>query len=80
LTTGESRTDPRLLGLRANCPDDGTPMDPTGEIVNASDDGDAPFWMAGFRCPLHADEVVRLWQPEFDPIIEAVLADASGGP
>jgi hypothetical protein len=67
-----TRVDERLRQLRALCPDDGEVMTATGEMIDTSDDPDAPSWVAGFVCPLHPDEVIRLWRPEFHRVIAAV--------
>jgi len=66
-----TRSDPRLAQAWARCPDDGHVLVPTGEMYSA----DGSNWSVDFRCPEHPDEIIRLWRPELQPLIDEILAD-----
>ena len=63
--------DERLREVWALCPDDREVLVPTGDMYSSDEDG--RFWSVGFRCSLHSDEILRIWQPEFQPLIDEVL-------
>ncbi len=63
--------DERLREVYALCPDDGHVLVPTGDLY--SSDETARSWSVAFRCPEHPDEILRIWQPEFQPLIDEVL-------
>jgi hypothetical protein len=65
--------DERLREAWARCPDDGEVLIPTGDLY--SSDASGRSWTIGFRCARHPDELIRLWRPELQPLIDEVLAD-----
>ena len=72
--------DERLREVWALCPDDGHVLVPTGDMY--SDDESGRSWTIAFRCPERAHEILRLWRPEFQPLISEILTgiDADGLP
>lgn len=64
--------DERLREVYALCPDDGHVLVPTGDLYSSDETGRS--WSVAFRCPLHDDEILRIWRPEFQPLIDEVLA------
>jgi hypothetical protein len=67
-------TDERLRQAWARCPDDDTVLVPTGDAYSSDATDSSSPWAIAFRCPLHPDEIIRLWQPELQPLIDEVLA------
>ena len=63
--------DERLREVWARCPDDDHVMVPTGDVYSSDESG--RHWSIAFRCPEHPDEILRIWRPEFQPIIDEVL-------
>jgi hypothetical protein len=63
--------DDRLRQTWARCPDDGHVLVPTGDMYSSDETGRT--WSIAFRCPEHSDEILRIWQPEFEPLIDEVL-------
>ena len=72
--------DERLREVYAHCPDDGQVLVPTGDLYSSDETGRS--WSVAFRCPEHPDEILRIWQPEFQPLIDEILdgVDVSGLP
>jgi hypothetical protein len=64
-------SDPRLNHAWARCPDDNHVLVPTGDMSTT----DGTNWSIHFCCPEHPDEIIRLWRPELQPLIEEILAD-----
>jgi hypothetical protein len=64
-------SDPRLGQAWARCPDDDTVLIPTGEMYSSDETGSS--WSIAFRCPQHPDEILRIWQPDLQPLIDEVL-------
>ena len=64
--------DERLRQAWVRCPDDGHVLIPTGDMYSSDESGRS--WSIAFRCPEHPDEVLRIWQPELQPLIDEVLA------
>lgn len=65
--------DPRLHEAWAKCPDGDGILVPTG-VMYTTDPGIPPAgWVLAFRCPAHPDEVLQLWRPELQPLIDEVL-------
>ena len=63
--------DERLREVYALCPDDGHVLVPTGDLYSSDETGRS--WSVAFRCPEHPDEILRIWQPEFQALIDEVL-------
>lgn len=67
-------TDARLRAARARCPDeDGAEMVSTGDAYSLDEAATSPRWTIAFRCPKHPDEIIRLWRPELQPLLDEVL-------
>ena len=65
-------TDERLRQAWARCPDDNAVLVPTGDAYSADETGSR--WSVAFRCPNHPDEIIRLWTPELQPLLDEILA------
>jgi hypothetical protein len=63
--------DARLAQAWVRCPDDDAVLVPTGDLY--SDDASGRLWTVAFTCPKHPDELLRLWRPELQPLIDEVL-------
>jgi hypothetical protein len=64
--------DERLREVWAPCPDDGHVLVPTGDMYSRDESG--RLWSIAFRCPEHMHEILRIWRPEFEPLIDEILA------
>jgi hypothetical protein len=68
--------DPRLLNAVAVCPDDGRPLQPTGDAYSPLGSASrSDHWRVAFRCPLHPDEIIRIWSVELQPLLAVILGD-----
>lgn len=63
--------DERLRQAWARCPDDDHVLVPTGDLYSRDESGRT--WAVAFTCPEHPDELIRLWRPELQPLIDEVL-------
>jgi hypothetical protein len=67
-------SDERLHQAWALCPDDGSVLIPTGYAYS---EGESPSsssaWFIAFRCQQHPDEILRIWGPDLQPLIDEVL-------
>lgn len=63
--------DERLKQAYVTCPDDETPMVPTGDAYSNEEAGTS--WTIAFRCPKHPGEIIRVWRPAVQPLLEEVL-------
>ena len=67
-------TDSRLFEVYAECPDeDGAILVPTGDMYSLDTATPPVGWVIGFRCPNRPDEVIEMWRPEFQPLIDEIL-------
>jgi hypothetical protein len=64
-------SDDRLRQAWARCPDDDSVLVPTGDMYSSDESGRS--WSIAFRCPEHPDEILRIWQPDLQPLIDEVL-------
>lgn len=70
--------DNRLLRASGRCPDDRSPMQPTGYAYSFDEDSVGPNdWLIVYRCPLHPEELIPLWQPEYRSLFEEILAEVN---
>ena len=68
-------SDDRLHRAISACPDDGTPLVPTGDAYSPYGSVDpGKHWRVAFRCPLHPDETLRIWSRALQPLLDEVLA------
>lgn len=65
--------DSRLKQASARCPDDNSPLVPTGQALSDVVWPTREDWYVEFFCPLHSDERLSLWRPELQPLIDQVL-------
>ena len=65
--------DDRLREAWVRCPDDGTVLVPTGDAYSSDDSPNPASWSIAFTCPEHDDEILRIWKPELQPLLDAVL-------
>ena len=66
-------SDDRLRQASVRCPDDGSVLVPTGHAYSSDADATHPSWAIAFRCPEHSDEILRIWRPELQPLLDDVL-------
>lgn len=66
--------DERLREAWVRCPDCNTVLVPTGDAYAPVDAADNPrSWTIAFRCPNHDDEIIRIWGPNLQPLLDEVL-------
>jgi hypothetical protein len=65
--------DERFGRAWVRCPDDGNVLIPTGYAYAPLVDQGRLHWFVGFECPKHNEEILRIWRPELQLVIDEVL-------